>query len=220
MNVFDIVGPIMIGPSSSHTAGAVRIGRVARVLLGKEPVAARISLHGSFAETYRGHGTDKALIAGIMGFMPDDPRIRNSLLIAQSIGIEYTFDMVYLENAHPNTARLVLTSLDGSSVKVQGSSIGGGNIIITSLNDMTVEFSNQYATLIVLHRDIPGVISDVTQCCAQEHINICSFKLSRIEKGGIAVMTIETDDKIPERLKDEIEMRNNVVQCTIINKIT
>ncbi len=220
MNVFDIVGPIMIGPSSSHTAGAVRIGRVARVLLGKEPAAARISLHGSFAETYRGHGTDKALIAGIMGFMPDDPRIRSSLLIAQSIGIEYTFDTVNLENAHPNTALIELSSPDGSSVKVQGSSIGGGNIIITSLNDMTVEFSNQYATLIVFHRDIPGVISDVTQCCAQENINICSFKLSRIEKGGIAVMTIETDDEIPERLKAEIELRNNVVQCTIINKIT
>ena len=220
MNVFDIVGPIMIGPSSSHTAGAVRIGRVAKVMLAKEPAAARISLHGSFAETYRGHGTDKALIAGIMGFMPDDPRIRNSLLIAQSIGIEYTFDTVYLENAHPNTARIELTSLEGSSVKVQGSSIGGGNIIITSLNDMTVEFSNQYATLIVLHRDIPGVISEVTQCCGQEFINICSFKLSRIVKGGIAVMTIETDDEIPERLKAEIEMRNNVVQCTIINKIT
>ena len=219
MDVFDIVGPIMTGPSSSHTAGAVRIGRTARILLGEEPVVAKILLHGSFAETYKGHGTDKALMAGIMGMLPDDSRIRNSLQIAKERGIQHSFTPVSLNNAHPNTAIIELSSKDGSKIKIQGSSIGGGNILITAFNDMAVEFSNQYATLIVLHQDKPGVISEVAYSCAQEKINICSLKLSRTEKGGKAVMTIETDDEIPKKLKGEILKKDNVLQCTIINKL-
>jgi L-serine dehydratase, iron-sulfur-dependent, beta subunit len=218
MDVFDIVGPIMIGPSSSHTAGAVRIGRIARMLLGKEPVTAKILLHGSFAETYRGHGTDKALIAGIMGMIPDDVRIRNSLEIAEKKGIQYSFMPVSLENTHSNTAVIELSAEGGKKIKIQGSSVGGGNIIITSFNDMAVEFTNQHETLIVLHQDKPGVISEVTYCCAQEKINICSFKLSRMEKGGRAVMTIETDDEIPEKLRNDILEKEHVIHCTIINK--
>jgi len=212
MNVFDIVGPVMIGPSSSHTAGAVRIGYVAGLLLGKPAVKAEIHLHGSFAKTYKGHGTDKALIAGILGMMPDDPRIRNSPLLAVEAGLAVTIIPDSIPGAHPNTARIILTSAEGGQMSVQGSSIGGGNILINQINGLPVEFSGQSDTLIVLHRDIAGVIAEVSQYLGERGINISNFRLSRSEKGGIAIMTIEVDGKVEPSMNEHISGMPNILR--------
>lgn len=152
MNVFDIIGPVMVGPSSSHTAGAARIGKVARTILGEELKEAIIEMHGSFAKTYKGHGTDKALLAGLMGFEVDDDRIRNSLEIANQKGIKFIFNTAVMGNVHPNTARLNLTGESGRKVCVQGASIGGGNIVITEIDGIEVELTGNLHTLIVCLR--------------------------------------------------------------------
>ena len=212
MNVFDIVGPVMIGPSSSHTAGAVRIGYVAGLLLGKPAVKAEIHLHGSFARTYKGHGTDKALIAGILGMMPDDERIRSSPRLAEEAGLAVTIIPGSLPGAHPNTALIVLTSADGGQVSVQGSSIGGGNIVINQINGLPVEFSGQSDTLIVLHRDTAGVIAEVSQYLGERGINISNFRLSRSAKGGIAIMTIEVDGKVEPIMNEHISGMPNILR--------
>lgn len=148
--VFDIVGPVMIGPSSSHTAGAVRLGLMARKILGEPAVRADINLHGSFAQTYRGHGTDKALIAGILGFAPDDERIREALQLAEEKGLSYRFQKVNLEQAHPNTAVIHLTGTSGRTARVRGSSVGGGNIRITNIDGYEVELTGTYPALITI----------------------------------------------------------------------
>ena len=194
MNVFDIVGPVMIGPSSSHTAGAARIGLIARALLGAPAVTADIRLHGSFAKTYRGHGTDKALVAGILG----------------------TIMPAALENAHPNTALITLTDAQGHTVSVQGASVGGGNILVTRVNGMAVEITGQYTTLIVLHRDAPGTIAAVTEEMSRRGVNICNFRLSRAQKGGTAVMTIEVDGALEPDVNSCVEKLPNVLSSTML----
>ena len=190
MNVFDILGPVMIGPSSSHTAGAARIGRITLALLGAPAVKADIFLHGSFAKTYKGHGTDKALIAGIMGMSTDDSRIRRAPELAREQGLAVTITTGDIDGAHPNTARVALTDADGNRVSLLGSSIGGGNILVTEVNGMEVSITGQHTTLIVLHRDAPGTIAAVTEVMAEAGVNICNFRLSRQQKGGDAVMKI------------------------------
>lgn len=219
MNVFDIVGPVMVGPSSSHTAGAARIGLVARALLGGEPVRADILLHGSFAKTWRGHGTDKALVAGILGLAPQDERLRESLTLAEAAGLAVALREGELENAHPNTARITLTDADGRTVSVQGASVGGGNILITRVNGMEVAVTGQYTALIVLHRDAPGTIAAVTEELGAHGVNICSFRLSRSEKGGAAVMTIEMDGSPEASLNDRVAGLPNVVSSTMLRPV-
>ena len=219
MDVLDIIGPVMIGPSSSHTAGAVRIGKVAASLLGTKPVKAEIMLHGSFAETYKGHGTDKALLAGIMGMEPDDERIRNSLEIAKKIGLEYEFEKTYIENAHPNTACIILWDKDGHKCSIEAASVGGGSILVKKVNGMDVEFSGRYETLIVLHEDVAGMIAEVTYFMAQRGINIGSFRCVREEKGGTAVMIIECDSVVPKSVVDEIKKQPHVLSCVRIEKL-
>ncbi len=219
INVFDILGPVMIGPSSSHTAGATRIGRVTRALLGAPAVRADILLHGSFAKTYRGHGTDKALIAGIMGMETDDERIPFTPKLATDSGLQVTITTGEIEGAHPNTARITLTDASGRQASLQGSSIGGGNILITRVNGMEVLITGQYPTLIVLHRDAPGTIAAVTEVVAETGANICSFRLSRLEKGGDAVMNIELDSLTDHAIKDRIQTLPNVFSCTVLEPI-
>ena len=219
LKVFDIVGPVMIGPSSSHTAGAARIGRIAYALLGEKAVRADIRLHGSFAKTYKGHGTDKALVAGIMGMKPDDPRIRKSLELAKEQGLEVSIRPEFFENAHPNTALIILIGENGGQVRVQGASVGGGNILITEVNGMPVEITGQYATLIVLHRDAPGTIAQVTELIASLGVNICNFRLSREQKGGTAVMTIELDGQVGKELNACIRQLPNVIGSTMLQPI-
>lgn len=196
--LFDIAGPIMIGPSSSHTAGAVRLGAMARVILGEPPVRAQIKLHGSFAQTYRGHGTDKALVAGLLGFAPDDERIKTALDLAAGHGLEFTFSTVELPDVHPNTAVLELTGASGRCRQVVGASTGGGNILITRIDGYPVKVTGQYHTLITIHDDKPGVIAIVTQKLAQEGVNIAFMQVSRNERGAEALMVIEADEPIPE----------------------
>lgn len=212
MNVFDIIGPIMIGPSSSHTAGAARIGRTAYLLLGEDVAKAHIILHGSFASTYRGHGTDKALVAGVLGMEPWDPGIRTSLQLAEEKGVEIDFETTELDQAHPNTALIELTGVTGKRLSVQGASVGGGNIRITHINGMEVSITGQRHTLIVFHRDVPGAIANVTAILAEERANICQFGLNRKEQGGDAIMTMETDTDFDPALEEKIQQLPYVTQ--------
>ena len=194
--VFDIVGPVMIGPSSSHTAGAVRLGLMAGKILGEKAVKAEILLHGSFAQTYRGHGTDKALIGGIMGFEPEDGRLREALEIATEGGLEYSFRPVDIPEAHPNTAVLILTGEKGRQVRVEGASIGGGNIRISRIGDFEVYLTGKYPALVIVHKDRPGVINMVTTVLARYKINIAYMKVSRKIRGQEAMMILETDEEL------------------------
>ena len=201
--VFDIVGPIMIGPSSSHTAGAVRLGLMARKILGEKVLKAGIQLHGSFAQTYRGHGTDKALIAGILGFAPDDERIVSALDIAKNQGVTYSFQTIKLEDAHPNTAIIHLTGETGRVAKVCGASVGGGNIMITNINGYAVELTGEYPALITIHHDKPGVITQVTQILARYAMNIAFMRVSRQNRGESAMMIMELDDEPADEVLDD-----------------
>ena len=208
--VFDIVGPVMIGPSSSHTAGAVRLGLMARKILGEEAVRAEINLHGSFARTYRGHGTDKALIAGILGFAPEDERIREALQIARDHGLEFSFQTVNLEEAHPNTAVIYLVGRSGRTARVRGASVGGGNIMISNIDGYQVELTGQYPALITIHHDCPGVITRVTQILAHAAVNIAFMRVSRQNRGETAMMIMELDEEPAAEVIKECQQADNV----------
>lgn len=217
MNIFDIIGPVMIGPSSSHTAGAARIGYVARKILAKEPVRAEILLAGSFAETYRGHGTDRALIAGILGMKPDHEDLPRSLDIAKERHFDYTIKTVKLPKCHPNTAIVRLWAEDGDMTEVEGASVGGGNILITRLNGMESAFTGQYNTLIIPHKDTYGVIAGVTQALAAFRINIGNFRLTRQGKGNQAIMTLEVDGDISRELLSLLRALPNVLHVVYLH---
>ena len=222
MNVFDIIGPVMIGPSSSHTAGAVRLGRVANKLIDGRPLRrVEITLSGSFAQTYKGHGTDRALLAGIMGYHSYSPEIRDALLIARGRGIDYAFLLEDLKDAHPNTARIHYYLEDGQEGEMQGASVGGGNILVSRIDGMHVDFNGENNTILVMHQDKPGVIAAVTQLMHFEYaeLNISSFHLSRQRKGGSAIMTIEIDGQPPEVLIHRIREIQHVSNAILIRKI-
>ena len=222
MNIFDIIGPVMIGPSSSHTAGAVRLGRVVNKLIDERPLKkVEITLSGSFAQTYKGHGTDKALLAGIMGYKSYSPEIRDALSIAESRGISYIFKTENIKGAHPNTALIHYYLEDGSEGSMQGASIGGGNILVNRINGMNVEFNGENNTILVMHEDKPGVIASVTNMMHWEHaeLNISNFHLSRQEKGGDAIMTIEIDNQPPDTLVDDIRKIDHVTNAILIRRV-
>ena len=193
MSLFDIIGPVMIGPSSSHTAGAARIGRVARQLLGEKPVKAVISFHGSFEKTYRGHGTDRAVIGGLLDMPVDDDRLRRSLKIAKEAGMEVTFRPVHLRDAHPNTMVVEAVGEHGKRVRLQAASIGGGRIRVQYLDGLEMGFSGDRITLVIRHGDAPGVIAKVSQILADANINIATMRVFRTAAGGAAAMAIELD---------------------------
>jgi L-serine dehydratase len=211
LHIFDIIGPVMIGPSSSHTAGAVRLGRVAWKILGEEAAAADIGLAGSFAKTYRGHGTDKALIAGILGMKPDDERIPRSMEIARERGLTYRFEELKGNPSHPNTAVLNLTGKAGARCSVEGVSVGGGSIQITKLNGLEAAFSGERDTLIIAHRDVPGVVAAVASVIADSGANIGSMRMSRLRKNQTQIMTIELDVEIDKRLVQTLRHLTNIV---------
>lgn len=183
----------MIGPSSSHTAGAARMGRVSAKILGEPVQNAKIELSGSFAQTGAGHGTDKAIIAGLLGMTPDDERLPNSFACAKEAGLNFTFENVSIPRSHPNTARITLEGKNGKSCIVQGASVGGGNILITGVNGMETAFTGGEDTLIIAHEDMPGLIASVTAILNDFSINIGNFKLNRPRKGYLAVMIVEID---------------------------
>jgi len=222
MNIFDIIGPVMIGPSSSHTAGAVRLGRVVNKLIDNRPLArVEITLSGSFAQTYKGHGTDRALLAGIMGYHSYSPEIRDALTIAKNRGIQYVFLKEEIKGAHPNTARIHYVLADGSDGVMQGASVGGGNILVNQVNGMPVEFNGESNTILVMHKDKPGVIAAVTQLMHWEYaeLNISNFHLSRERKGGDAIMTIEIDGQPPVKLISAIRRIQYVSNAILIRRI-
>ncbi|MHA1721717.1 MAG: L-serine ammonia-lyase, iron-sulfur-dependent subunit beta [Candidatus Baldrarchaeia archaeon] len=205
-SIFEIIGPIMIGPSSSHTAGAVRIGRIAREILGEKPIRAIILFHGSFAETYRGHGSDKAVVGGILGFSTDDLRIRKALEIAEKEGLKIEFKTVDLgEEYHPNTIKIVLEGSSGLKIWIVGSSIGGGNIIVTEVNGFEADISGDYHALIAIHDDKPGMVAKITSILAKHKINIARMKVSRIRRGALAFSSLEVDQEIPKEIVKEVE---------------
>jgi len=214
MNLFDILGPVMVGPSSSHTAGAVRIGRVARRLLGEgTPRYAHIALSGSFAATGTGHGTDRALVAGLLGMQPDDERIPRSMDIAKEEGMAFAFSRVNLSGEHPNTVKIGLTAESGRQLSVIASSLGGGRITVVEMNGLRVSFSGDLPTLIVQNRDKPGCVSDVASMLAREGVNIATLQLYRDYPGGNAVMIVETDKAVPAdgiRSLEEMEYISSV----------
>ena len=196
LDIFDILGPVMVGPSSSHTAGAVRIGRMARTLLGEQPVKAEIGLHGSFAETGQGHGTDRALVAGLLGMKPDDLDIPRSFELAAEQGMGYAFKTVQLREAHPNTAVLTVQGADGKTLTVQAASTGGGRIRVDSLNGVEVSFTGAFNTLVVHHQDVAGELSRITNELAVGGVNIANMSLCRNRRGGDVLTIIETDHKL------------------------
>ncbi|MHB9059794.1 MAG: L-serine ammonia-lyase, iron-sulfur-dependent subunit beta [Bacillota bacterium] len=201
-SVFDIIGPVMTGPSSSHTAGAVRLGLAGRAIVGGTPARARIGLHGSFAQTYRGHGTDLALVAGLMGMKTDDERIPAALNLAPGEGLEVSFELVDLgPDVHPNTARMVLTARDGRETTVVGSSIGGGRILVTRIGQFTVDFSGEYHAIILAYGDRPGVVAAATAVIAADQVNIATMRVSRQARRARALTIMELDQPIsPEAM--------------------
>ncbi|WP_100330874.1 L-serine ammonia-lyase, iron-sulfur-dependent subunit beta [Bacillus xiapuensis] len=214
-SVFDIIGPVMIGPSSSHTAGAARIGRVARELFGREPKWATVSLYGSFAQTYKGHATDVALIGGLLGFDPCDERIKDAITLAKSRGMKIQFIEEVAVPAHPNTARIRIGDSTGE-MELAGISIGGGKIEITELNGFELKLSGHHPAILVVHNDRFGAIATVANELAKHQINIGHMEVSRKAKGEMAMMTIEVDHAIDEEVLDDIRLLPNVIQVARI----
>ena len=218
LDIFDILGPVMVGPSSSHTAGAVRIGSMARTLLGDEPVEARIHLHGSFAETGPGHGTDRALLAGLLGMKPDDLRIPNAYEEANRAGMAYSFRTVELRDAHPNTALLELTGKSGKQLTLQASSIGGGAIVVNKIDGIDVNFTGDFNTLIVRNQDESGSVAAITSILSQVHINVANMSVNRRRRGGDALMVIETDQHIKPRQVEFLSELPGILSVTYYDK--
>lgn len=200
----------MIGPSSSHTAGACRLGELARAIYGGTPARARILLHGSFASTGPGHGTDIALVAGLLGMFPDDARIPRSFELAREAGLDVEFAEVDLGDAHPNTAVFELSDVSGSCMSVRGSSLGGGTVIVTEVDSYDVEITGDMPVLVVAHVDRPGVIAAVTGVLAERGVNVASMQVSREHKGAGALMLIETDAPVAPETADEISRQPGV----------
>ena len=220
MNIFDVIGPVMIGPSSSHTAGAVRLGRIARRIFGKTPKKVLIGLHGSFAKTYKGHGTDRALAAGLMGWETDDERISNALNIAEELGLNITFQPMDLgELTHPNTVYFEIPEESGNSLCLSGCSIGGGRIKVTDINGFPVELTGEFYTLVTLHQDRPGVIHRVTGVLSEKNINIAQMKVSRRKKGTSAVMVLEVDGAVDSETMSSISALSAVSAVRLIDPI-
>ncbi len=205
VSAFDIIGPIMVGPSSSHTAGAVRLGQIGRAILGDQPTEAHIELHGSFAQTGKGHGTDKAIIAGLLGLATEDDRIRHSFELAKEAGLHFTFAAVDLgDDVHPNSVRMTLKR-GPQQVQITGASVGGGMVEITNIEGYEARFGGEYETLLVISKDRPGTINAITGWLLRHNINIAFFRVERQRRGGEAIMVIETDDPIPDEMVEAIE---------------
>jgi L-serine dehydratase len=210
-SAFDIIGPVMIGPSSSHTAGAARIGKVARTLFGALPKKAVISFYGSFAKTYKGHGTDVAVVGGLLDFDTFDQRIPRSLKLAEEAGMEVEFLVEESITEHPNTVKIQLS--DGQKeLELVGISIGGGTIEITELNSFKLKLSGANPAILVVHHDQFGLISAVTTVLSKYQINIGHMEVSRKEKGQMALMVIEVDQKIEDHVIQELEALPHVTQ--------
>lgn len=205
MDLFDVIGPVMVGPSSSHTAGAIRLGLLARTTAGFPISRAIVELHGSFAETGKGHGTDLGLVAGLLGWAPDDARLQEVARHAAEQGLKVEFRCVDLGQVHPNTVRFQLEGPEGQRAVVQGSSVGGGAVIVTELNGWPVELAGLYETLLVAQRDTPGVIANITAQLSAYGLNIATMRVARRARGGEAMTTVELDDAPPAQVVEGLK---------------
>ena len=204
VSLLDIIGPIMVGPSSSHTAGACRLGLLARALVGGTPQTARIELHGSFARTGEGHGTDKAIAGGLMGFRPDDERLRTALEIAEQEHLDYRFEKTTIsDEAHPNTVRMTVER-DGRTSVMTGSSLGAGRVVVTEIDGYPVEVTGNYDSIVLVAEDVRGSVARIAGVLAEHGLNIATLRLTRKQRGGDAFMVIEIDDAPSEKVRDEI----------------
>lgn len=217
MRLFDVLGPVMIGPSSSHTAGAAKIGYTAQKLLGDLPVEADIGLYGSFATTGKGHGTDRALVAGLLGLRPDDPRLPDSFALAQQQGMKFRIHPVELRSGHPNTAVLTLKSRTGRVLSMKAASVGGGRIRVTEIDGVPADFGGDSNTLIIHNEDTPGCIAEVTASLAMRRINIASMQVFRAGTGSYAVMVLECDSHIPHPLVQQLAGMPGILKVTCLN---
>lgn len=217
MNLFDIIGPVMVGPSSSHTAGAARIGYIAQRLLGAPLKSAIIYLHGSFALTGQGHGTDKALIGGLMGMAPDDENLPNSFEIAKKRNISFEFHEKEIRGAHPNTVEMQLTCENGRNLDIVASSLGGGRIKVCSIDGLEANFNGELPTLIVHNLDQPGHVAEVTSTLAHKGVNIATMQLYRNGRGGHAVMVVECDQEVPKAAVRWLEHLEGVEKVTYLS---
>ena len=215
--IFDIIGPNMIGPSSSHTAGALRIAYLAGRLIHGGAKKVEFTLYGSFAHTYRGHGTDRALVAGLLGLRPDDPRLPDSFALAEEAGMKFTIHPVELRAAHPNTAVLTLKSKAGRTLVLKAASVGGGRIRVTEIDGVPADFGGDSNTLIIHNEDTPGCIAEVTMSLAQRRINIASMQVFRAATGGYAVMVLECDSHIPHVLEQQMAVMPGIRKVTCLN---
>ena len=210
----------MIGPSSSHTAGAARLARMARLIVAKPFTQVSFGLHGSFAKTYKGHGTDRALVAGALGLWEDDERLGKSFDIAAEKGLSYDFYEIDLDHMHENSVRMTFTCTDGERQEISGSSIGGGQIVISAMNGFDTELSLTSSTLIIFQHDQKGVVSEVSKVLAENDLNIGVMRVSRRSKGDIACCIIETDYDIPPSTVDAIRRLPNIVSAQAVNILT
>lgn len=216
IGLFDVLGPVMIGPSSSHTAGAAKLGSIARQIAGAEIKRVDFFLHGSLAQTYQGHGTDKALLGGVLGLKPDDEQIADSFAIAAQQGIEFGFHAADLGNVHPNTVKIVTLAADGKIYELVGSSVGGGKISVNSLNGMKVEFSGQYPTIITSHLDRPGVLANVCTTLSRHGINIAFLEVFRQLRGSKACMVLESDQPVDDYILDDLGKLPDIYTVTLV----
>ncbi|MPQ44485.1 L-serine ammonia-lyase, iron-sulfur-dependent subunit beta [Clostridium tarantellae] len=215
--VFDVLGPIMVGPSSSHTAGAARLGKIARTIAGDDISEVKFLLHGSFGKTYAGHGTDRALVAGILGMEPSDDRLRYAIDIAKEKGMKIEFIEHDLGDVHPNTVKFLIKCKTGKECEVMGSSIGGGCIEIKEINGNQVQLTGVYPTIITCHEDVPGTVAKVSEILYENDINIAFMKLVRSQKGKGATMTFEVDNKISDEVVEKIKEIAGINRVIVMN---
>ena len=217
ISVFDVLGPNMIGPSSSHTAGTATSAYLAHKMLEGPLKAVEFILYGSFAKTYQGHGTDRALLGGILGFHTDDTRIRDSFSIARQQGLEYRFTINETEkDIYPNTVDIIMANQAGQTMTVRGESLGGGKVRIVRINEVKVDFTGEYSAVIVIHQDKPGVAAHITKCLSDSNINIAFMRLFREAKGTTAYTIVESDGRLPEHIAEALKNNPNVRQVMVI----
>ena len=217
ISVFDVLGPVMIGPSSSHTAGTAQIAFLAQKMIGGNVKKVEFILYGSFARTYQGHGTDRALLGGIMGFSTDDTRICDSFRIAQERGLEFSFQIDEKDtDIYPNTVDIRMISSEGREMSVREESLGGGKVRIVRINQVKVDFTGEYSAVIVIHWDKPGVAAHITKCLSDSNVNIAFMRLFREAKGHIAYTIVESDDHLPWNIAEKIRENSFVSDVMIV----
>lgn len=218
MNIFEILGPVMVGPSSSHTAGAVRIGYVCRKLMGEKIVTADIELYGSFLLTGKGHGTPQAIVAGLLGMTPDDARIPDSFEIAKAQGLKFTIGEAKLKEAHPNSVLLKLTGESGKELEVIGESLGGSIINIAQIDGLPANISGDYPTLIASNMDVPGMVAKVSKVLFEAEINIAQMHLYRASRGKNSVLIAECDQEIEDKTLNDIKDLDGIMKVSYLGK--